>query len=233
MGFSLARPLQSTVRAWMINSRGRLHQHLQRQGRKCMIATWQFWEFRHYIDNIINKERMATIDNIDIVNKKADDNKKKKENNNKTTRYIQCIDKAHRKRSSTTTTSTEVKYNNDIGRGQVPQWHRKRSSTRMTSTEVKYNKDIDRGQVHQVHRNDWQHHCEEECDNDIHREQGVHRQHRQQEAMIILEDNIDKKNPGSTLTLSCTRLRVPPVALHVSRYTCRSWFPGFHSVLQV
>ena len=25
----------------------------------------------------------------------------------------------------------------------------------------------------------------------------------------------------------CTRLRVPPVALHVSRYTCRSWFPGF------
>ena len=33
--------------------------------------------------------------------------------------------------------------------------------------------------------------------------------------------------------LSCTRLRVPPVALHVSRYTCRSWFPGFYSVLQV
>ena len=27
--------------------------------------------------------------------------------------------------------------------------------------------------------------------------------------------------------LSCTRLRVPLVALHVSRYTCRSWFPGF------
>ena len=27
--------------------------------------------------------------------------------------------------------------------------------------------------------------------------------------------------------LSCTRLRVPPVALHLSRYTCRSWFPGF------
>ena len=35
------------------------------------------------------------------------------------------------------------------------------------------------------------------------------------------------------LRLSCTRLRVPPVALHVSRYTCRSWFPGFYSVLQV
>ena len=33
--------------------------------------------------------------------------------------------------------------------------------------------------------------------------------------------------------LSCTRLRVPPVALHVSRYTCRSWFPGFYRVLQV
>ena len=33
--------------------------------------------------------------------------------------------------------------------------------------------------------------------------------------------------------LSCARLRVPPVALHVSRYTCRSWFPGFCSVLQV
>ena len=30
-----------------------------------------------------------------------------------------------------------------------------------------------------------------------------------------------------TSKLSCTRLRVPPVALHVSRYTCRSWFPGF------
>ena len=37
----------------------------------------------------------------------------------------------------------------------------------------------------------------------------------------------------SSLQLSCTRLRVPPVALHVSRYTCRSWFPGFYSVLQV
>ena len=33
--------------------------------------------------------------------------------------------------------------------------------------------------------------------------------------------------------LRCTRLRVTPVALHVSRYTCRSWFPGFYSVLQV
>ena len=32
---------------------------------------------------------------------------------------------------------------------------------------------------------------------------------------------------------SCTRLRALPVALHVSRYTCRSWFPGFYSVLQV
>ena len=32
-----------------------------------------------------------------------------------------------------------------------------------------------------------------------------------------------KNTPG----LSCTRLRVPPVALHMSRYTCRSWFPGF------
>ena len=36
-----------------------------------------------------------------------------------------------------------------------------------------------------------------------------------------------------TFSLSCTRLRVPPVALHLSRYTCRSWFPGFYSVLQV
>ena len=33
-----------------------------------------------------------------------------------------------------------------------------------------------------------------------------------------------RSRPGK---LSCTRLRVPPVALHVSRYTCRSWFPGF------
>ena len=33
--------------------------------------------------------------------------------------------------------------------------------------------------------------------------------------------------------LSCTWLRVPPVALHVSRYTCRSWLLGFYSVLQV
>ena len=33
--------------------------------------------------------------------------------------------------------------------------------------------------------------------------------------------------------LSCTRLRVPHVALHVSRYTCCSWFPGLYSVLQV
>ena len=31
----------------------------------------------------------------------------------------------------------------------------------------------------------------------------------------------------SSSDLSCTQLRVPPVALHVSRYTCRSWFPGF------
>ena len=33
--------------------------------------------------------------------------------------------------------------------------------------------------------------------------------------------------PDVCLGRSCTRLRVPPVALHVSRYTCRSWFPGF------
>ena len=37
----------------------------------------------------------------------------------------------------------------------------------------------------------------------------------------------------TSLSLSCTRLRVPPVALHLSRYTCCSWFPGFYSVLQV
>ena len=43
--------------------------------------------------------------------------------------------------------------------------------------------------------------------------------------------NFVQQKGGSDL--SCTRLRVPPVALHVSRYTCRSWFPGFYSVLQV
>ena len=39
--------------------------------------------------------------------------------------------------------------------------------------------------------------------------------------------------PRNRVNRSCTRLRVPPVALHVLRYTCRSWFPGFQRVLQV
>ena len=36
-----------------------------------------------------------------------------------------------------------------------------------------------------------------------------------------------QRNISPEFRLSCTRLRVPPVALHLSRYTCRSWFPGF------
>ena len=43
------------------------------------------------------------------------------------------------------------------------------------------------------------------------------------------------KPPGhlQSSLLSCTRLRVPPVALHVSRYTCCGWFPGFYSVFKL
>ena len=45
---------------------------------------------------------------------------------------------------------------------------------------------------------------------------------------------VDERSPTLRhCRLSCTRLRVLSVALHVSRYTCRSWFPGFYSVLQV
>ena len=40
-------------------------------------------------------------------------------------------------------TSEEIKYNNDIDRGQVEQRHRKRSSTTTTSTEVKFIKSIE------------------------------------------------------------------------------------------
>ena len=49
----------------------------------------------------------------------------------------------------------------------------------------------------------------------------------------IREQDARKQCFCSTGDLSCTRLRVPSVALHVSRYTCRSWLHGFYSVLQV
>ena len=40
---------------------------------------------------------------------------------------------------------------------------------------------------------------------------------------VILGMEFGRRLPGvRTGRLSCTRLRVPPVALHVSRYTCRS-----------
>ena len=42
-----------------------------------------------------------------------------------------------------------------------------------------------------------------------------------------LTDDLSEAGCSDSRELSCTRLRVPPVALHVSRYTCRSWFPGF------
>ena len=35
------------------------------------------------------------------------------------------------------------------------------------------------------------------------------------------------------LVHSCTRMRGPPVALHVSRYTCRSKFPQNPGVFKV
>ena len=83
-------------------------------------------------------------DDIDIVNKKkADDTKKiKKTMTSEEVKYNKrYIDRGP--------------VQQDIDRGQVQQnVHPQRSSTTMTSTEVKYNKDIDRGQVHQVHQND-------------------------------------------------------------------------------
>ena len=56
--------------------------------------------------------------------------------------------------------------------------------------------------------------------------------HKPERGYKTRNDGTKNRNEG-TFALSCTRLRVPPVPLHVSRYTCRSWFPGFYSVLQV
>ena len=167
---------------------------------KCTTTTWRIENLDIIIDNIINKEKNAMIDDI-INKKKADDNKKMKENNNnKTTRYIERIDKTHWQRSSTTMTSTEVKYKNDIDRGQVQQWHRQRSSTTMTSTEVKYNNDIDRGQV--KYNNDIN---RGQVHNDIDRGQvqQVHRKSTSKEVKFIkfiekIENDIGKKNVTTT-----------------------------------
>ena len=68
-----------------------------------------------------------------------------------------------------------------IGGGQVQPMHQQ-----STSTEVKFIKSIEKIDNHIAKRN---------ATTTLDREQGVHRQHRQQGTMIILEDNIAKKNP--------------------------------------